>query len=103
MKFKTMTIRQVEYHELEAHIRQVYGFEDPKELFSIIAMQEWRNDSQHLFCLNRKPLDKWQQRDLDKWKADPLGFHQYRLYAILQDMVNNGHLEEGFLLVTVCW
>jgi len=103
MKIEQVTVNQIEYHELEAYIRQVYGFDDPKEIFSIVAMEEWRNDSQHSFCLTRESLDEWQQRNLDRWKADPLGFHQYTLREILQDMVNNDHLEEGEYLILVCW
>ena len=103
MKLETRTVNKVEYHKLEAHIRQVYDFEDPKGMFSIVAIEEWTNDSDHRFHMEKKPLSEWDQKYLDAWKANPLGFCQYTLRPILQDMVNNGHLEEGNLLVTVCW
>lgn len=103
MKEELMMVKRVEYHELEKHIRHVYGFEDPKGLFSVVAMEEWNNDSDHLFRMERKPLDKWERRDLDEWRARPLGFFRYRLHTILQDMVNNGYLEEGNHLIAVCW
>ena len=103
MKVETITVNKVEYKKLEAHIHQVYGFEDPKEMFSIVAMEEWGNDSDHLFHMEKKLLEKWDQHHLDKWKADPLGWHTYILRVILQDMVNNGYLEEGDLLIEVCW
>ncbi len=103
MKLETMTVNIVECHELELHIRLFYAFEDPKGMFSIVAMEEWTNDSDHLYDLKKRPLDEWEQKDLDKWKGDPLGFHPYTLRPILQDMMNNGHLEEGKLLIRVCW
>ena len=101
MKSKVMTVKQVEYHDLEEHIRQVYGLEDPKERFSVIAMEEWRNDSQHSFCMKKEPLDTYDQKALDRWKAAPLEFPRLSLRVILQDMVNNGYLGEGNYLITV--
>ena len=98
-----LLVNIIDYWDVEKIIRNAYGFDDPKEAFSIVAMEEWNNDTDHLFHLETKPLDKWQQKDLDKWKADPVGFHQYILYPILQDMVNNGHLEPGPYLIRVCW
>lgn len=103
MKVNPVTVNEADYKELEAHIRQVYGFEDPNEMFSIVAMEEWNNDSNYLFHMEREPLNVWDQKKFDEWKADPLGFHQYRLRGILQDMVNNGHLKEGSYLISVCW
>lgn len=101
MKVGTATVKQIEHHELEKYIQEVYGFEDPK--FSIVAMEEWNNDSDHLFHMKKEPLDPYDQKGLDRWKAYPLDHHPYRLRVILQDMVNNGHLEEGNYLISVCW
>ena len=103
MKLETMTVNRVDYKELESHIRQVYSFEDPRGMFSIVLMEEWTNDSDHLFHVRKEPLDKWEQEEFNTWKADPLGFHQYRLHVILQDMANNGHISKGDLLIGVCW
>lgn len=103
MKLETTTVNKIGYKELESYIRQVYSFEDPKGMFSIVAMEEWRNDSDHLFHMKKEPLDDWEQKDLRSWKADPLGFHLYKLHVILQDMVNNARLEEGNLLIGVYW
>jgi len=103
MKTEKKTVHVVEYQELEEWIRQVYEFEDPKHMFSVVAMEEWNNDSEHLFPLRKEPLDKWQQKELDDWKSEPLGYHSYKLHTILQDMTNNGRLEEGNLLVSVYW
>ena len=92
------------WHELEAYIREVYAIADPGEKFSVVALEEWANDSQHAFRnMKPRPLDKYDQNRLDEWKDDPLGNHPYRLRLILQDMVNTGHLTLGNYLVTVCW
>jgi hypothetical protein len=103
MKVEKMTVNRVEYSELEAHIRQVYGIDDPKQSFSIVAMEEWRNDSAHSFSLEAESLSEYDAKALAKWKADPCGYHLYMLRPILIDMVNNGTLELGNYLITVCW
>lgn len=103
MKVETMTVAKVEYHDLEDYVRQAYLFYDPTGCFSVVAMEEWNNDSCHLYQLERDPLKEWEQKELDEWKANPWGSKQYILRTILQDMVNNGYLKEGNLLVSVCW
>ena len=102
MKEVLITVRRVEYSELEEYIKHIYGFEDPKGRFSVVAMEEWGNSSNYLFHMKKKPLNKWEQSDLDSWKANPL-VPQWMLRVILQDMVNGGHLEEGNYLIAVCW
>ena len=102
MEEELMTVRRIEYGALEEYIKRIYGFEDPKGMFSIVAMEEWGNGSNHLCQMKKKPLNKWEQSDLDGWKANPL-VGQWVLCVILQDMVNHGHLEEGNYLVAVCW
>ena len=101
MKANPITVKQVEYHKLEKYIQQVYGFEVPE--FSIVGMEEWNKDSYHLFHMKKKPLNPYDQKALDRWKAAPLEFPRYVLRRILQDMVNNGHLEEGSYLISVFW
>ena len=101
MKLKKMTVSKVGYSELDYFIRWIYCLGTKRE-FSIVAMEEWRNDSYHLFSLKKKPLNECEERDLTEWKTDPFGCH-YKLRVILQDLVNNGHLEEGNLLIEVCW
>jgi len=104
MNIEKMTVNRVEYFELEAHIRRVYGIDDPKEMFSIVAMEEWNNSSSHLFNLNwTEPLNEYDAKRLAEWKCDPFGYHPYMLWVILTDMVNNGALEPGNYLITVCW
>jgi len=85
---------------LEAFIKRVYGITDWN--FSLVAMEEWHNDSEHEFSVSREPLDKWQAQDLDDLMFNN-GSANYMLSVLFQDMCNNGHIEEGEYLVRVCW
>lgn len=107
LRFTEMTVRRVECHELEDFIRiEVYGFDDPEGNFSIVAMEKWGNDSCHFFAVKKKPLSEYERTMLEEWKQDPLGRQTHFLhflYVILQDMANNGHIEEGNWLISVSW
>jgi len=90
-----------EYWDLEDLIKKVYGIFDDR-YFSIIAMEEWHNGSSHEFSVSRGPFNKWERADLDEFMQTS-GSKNYMLYILLQDMCNQGHIEEGEYLVRVCW
>ena len=87
--------------DLEELIKGVYGIFDDR-YFSIIAMEEWHNDSSHEFSVSRGPISKWGRADLDGFMQTS-GSVNYGLYLLLQDMCNQGHIEEGEYLVRVSW
>lgn len=96
VKPEQYSIRELDYGEVEQLIQRVYGVE-----YETVASEEWSNDSQHRFTVEKKPLDRWEQESFDSWKAG--NGESYILGSILQDLCNRGHLEPGKYLITVCW
>ena len=97
LKTKKVEYIEVSYKDLERLIREVY--QQPK--YEIVADEEWNNDSDYTFSVERKELDQWQAKDIDGLKTN--GTAQYGLPSILADLCNNGHIEPGEYLISVCW
>ena len=101
MKVKKIEVFEVGYDEVERSIAKFYGLPENADV-SVIAMEEWVNDSDHLFVVSPDPLDKWERKDVQRFKANPSGAH-YVLHSLLQDMSFCGYIEPGQYLITVCW
>jgi hypothetical protein len=93
---KKTTVIEVDYKELEDLIKDTYRHE-----FDIVADQEWNNDESHSVEFQKGVSDNYTRRTVDTFKKDGSG--NFVLYALMQDMVNEGILEEGQYLIGICW
>lgn len=97
MRYKIVTIYQVDYFELERFAKEIYGLDD----YSFVATEECGNDSEHRFRVNGK---------VDSWDADNevaiLNTTDVPCYAnglLLNMLCRDGHIPKGEYLVIVCW
>ena len=91
--FTKNTYIEVDYHDLEDLLKKEYS----DKYDSLIANEEWSNDSQHSFDVLPKKLDKYAKRQIQK------GDFTYRLSDLLNDMCLRRVIEEGKYLVRICW
>lgn len=95
LQCKKVTYTEVQYHDLDDYIQEVYGHE-----FNCVADQEWSNDSKKTVWAE-EGTDKWDQEKVDKFVAT--GHYSFSLQAILRDLCNRKLLEPGKYLVSICW
>lgn len=95
MKIKTYT--QMDYDELDKMVQEHIGVK-----YESVAENEWNNDSSYTFSVKREPLDKWDKKTLEVFRA---GNREGNLWAhiVLQELVNLNILPEGDFLVEVSW
>lgn len=97
LKHRKDVMIEVDYKVLEEFVNKHYNQED----WSFVADQECGNDSHHTFIVENKPLDEYQQADVDEFKSKGYGF---RITGeLLQDLCAQGLIEEGKYIVDVCW
>ena len=104
----------VDYHDLDKLIKRVYGIFETSIAYSVgggilgfrdftvVGMEEWTNDSVHEYTVEKKPLDKWDKRDLAEFMDNPF-VASYALNVLLQDLCNNGYIGPGTYIISVSW
>jgi|ERR1035437_137067 hypothetical protein len=100
MKTKTKTVIEVDYHDLNEEIAKFLKSKDlpiGADGFECVVEEEWGNDSDHAFTLEKEQPDEY---DMVKMKK---GNYQYKVGSILNWMCAEGVLAAGEYLVTVCW
>lgn len=89
LKFETKIYKEVDYHDLEQFIFEIYG-----EQYESVAEEEWNNYSSHEFNVKK-------QVDFDKDKT--IDIFDGGVHEILQNLVNRDLIEEGNYLISVSW
>lgn len=86
----------VDYLDLEKEIEATYG-----RNFNVTADLECANDTTHSFVVKRKPLSKWDEKELRRFVngENP----SYILHTLMQDLVNREAIPAGNWLVEVYW
>lgn len=97
LKTKRVEYIEVDYKDLQQFIREVYG----QPQYDIVADEEWNNDSSYTFTVERGEPDQWQAKDVESLRTT--GTAEYGLGSILADLANNGHIDLGEYLISVCW
>lgn len=96
MKFTKKTVTEVDYADLEQLIEDTYGHK-----IELVADQEWCNDTDHCVFIDKGPLDDHSKQQVGQFRR--IGKHRFAMYPLLQDMCNNGVLQSGEYLISVCW
>ena len=65
LKTKRATYIEVEYHDLQQLIREVYKQPD----YNVVAEEEWSNDTSHTFTIERAALTEFETRDIEEFIA----------------------------------
>lgn len=87
----------VDVYDLEKEIEDRYEID-----IELLAAEEWRSDSQHVFWDIDGKLDEWDAKKLDGILSGEISrFGTARRFLNL--LVKDGHIEPGNYLVTVCW
>jgi hypothetical protein len=79
----------------------VYGL--PPGTYNVVADQEWNNDSSYTGYAEKAPLDNYDQKKLDEFKASHGKKGSYMLNILLSDCTNQGLIEPGKYLIKVSW
>lgn len=94
LKSKKLEVILVEYYNLEKVIADFYNLED----VSIVAMEEWRNDSYHKMDVHGKNYDN---EHILKWLRGET--HWYVLNNIMQELCHKKVIPPGIYLIWVSW
>jgi len=96
LECKKKTVIKVDYGDLESHIKEIYGHE-----LSIVADQETDNDESIDIVVKEEEIIGC---DFDEVKAFvETGEYRYLLHTLMTHMCNEGHLEEGNYIISICW
>lgn len=93
------TITEVNYNDLEKVIEDVYGAK-----YEIPSMEERGSGSGDMMEINirtKVPLRAYDCEEIIKLRAGKPS--QWILRTIMQDMVNNREIPEGFYIVDISW
>lgn len=88
---KKITYIEMDYHEFDELVKEKYGIET-----EFVANQEANNDSEYSFNVDGK-LSDYQRED---WEEKNF---QYGNGLLLNKLCEDGHIEPGKYLITVCW
>lgn len=94
LKHKKKVVFEVDYTDLEEFIEEVYGHS-----IELVADQEWNNDESHPISISKKALSNPSKIKVFK----ETGKGDWLMYHLLEDMCNNGLIEEGHYLINVNW
>lgn len=92
LKYREKVIREVDYHNLDDFISEVFGIE-----YECIAYEEWGNSQSHLFEVTPKELDEYDQDKIEE------GDYHHILSGLLDEACHRGLLEPGEYLIDVYW
>ena len=96
LEYKVKTYRQVNVWDLDKYFAKVFGTNP-----DIVANEEWRNDTNHLFWVEGK-IDKVDFEDAARLcVGDLVQYGVCRL--VLEVLCVNGHLEVGDYLIESWW
>lgn len=96
LQFEKYEVMRVNSSDLEDFIKEV-----TERDFNFVADQEAGNDSQHEFDVDGD-LDEYDLERVEEFVYDD-EHHTFLTGALLNWCANEGHLEKGTYLVSVCW
>lgn len=96
LKMLSETVHVVDCFDLDDFIGKVTG-----HAFECCACEEWGNDSDHTFHVDRE-IDKHDKKAWSEFKKTG-GYNTYALRSILQGLCNEDHIPAGKYLISVCW
>jgi hypothetical protein len=99
MKMQSKLVHVVDYGDFEDFVNQQYALGPGGYCFP--ADEETSNDTAKTYRIKKEPLDSWNQRSLDKFKAGEQ--EQFMARTLLQDFVNRDLLPEGEYVIKVSW
>jgi hypothetical protein len=99
LKYETQTVRKVDSDDIDELINNAIPNLDPP--FECVACEEWNNDSEHTFTVTNMP-EKWDKKEVKEIKATGR-WGNYKLGAILNVLCEEGQIEPGEYLISVCW
>jgi hypothetical protein len=98
LKGKITTYVEVDSNDLDTFVNKVYGVNS----YECVAMEEWSNDTKHqVRVTSKEPLDKWAAEKIQEIKAGRCP--SWSIQAVMQDLVNEGHIQPGIYLINVSW
>lgn len=88
----------IDKFELEAIIKAHYGLND----LSLTAEEEWTNDTQHTYNVEKGDYDEYDKREMDAWLN---GGRWPGIRTVMIAMANDGHelFVDGEYLIEVSW
>jgi hypothetical protein len=95
LKISTELTHYVEYHDLDAFIAQIYGFE-----YTVTAAEECGNDTSLSFNVDGS-IQPWDEEDFAKLKNHD--WVPYRTGMILNFLARDKHIPTGMYVVNVSW
>ena len=98
LEYQEKTVRFVKYRDVEDLIASHWH---RKNGVSIVAMEEWCNDSFHQFRLTGK-MDVYDMVAVERF-ATGAGTDQYCLRSLLNQLVRDGCIEPGLYMIWVEW
>lgn len=100
LKVEEVSYFQVDARDLELFIIHHMGV---REDFSVAALLEAGNDSQHKVIPARVQCNDERYNEVVAWRADPNGVPAPSLDLILAWLVINGLIENETYMVDICW
>jgi len=100
LKMEQVSYFRVDCADLEQFIIEMLGV---REDFSVAALLEAGNDTQHEIVPARLKRNDDQYNEVVAWRADPNGVAPPSLPVIMGWMVVNGLIEHETYMVDICW
>lgn len=90
---------EIEYGAFENLVNEVYGVEG----FNFVETRECSNDSEYTFLAEKKELDDYEKKELQKFINNSTHCGFCTVDSIFDDLCNKGIIESGNYMVNVCW
>ena len=99
-KIKFKAIAEIGSSDLDRLINEYFGASN-RDGYESVAYNEWANDSQYSFNVEKEELDEWDSRSLEAAKIGKWGSVDLR--PILIHLCNEGLIPECEFVVKVSW
>lgn len=98
-KFSKKCYYVLEYYEVDKLIQEYFNKPD----YECVASQEWCNYSAYTFRVVGKVTDTWNKDAIAKFKNNADDHAPLLLFALLDQMAEDGKIPEGDYLIKVSW
>ena len=100
LRTERVSYLRVDNNDLEQYIIETLGV---REDFSVSALLEAGNDSQHKIYPTKMQRNDDQYNEVVFWKADPNGIPAPPLYVIMGYLITNGLIPDDVYMVDISW
>lgn len=97
LKCTKKTIFHVEWGDFDRLVRDFYGINH----YEFAADVESPNDTTHEFSAGKEKISYWDKKDLEKFKKN--GSYNWITPTLLNDLCDEGIIEEGDYFIRVSW